>query len=51
MYNSYNRYNLNLYIYIHTRVCVIVIIFNCTVHMHLLYTKKKAIMHNFKNET
>ena len=34
MYNSYNRYNLNLYI------CVIVIVFNCTIHIyiHELYT-------------
>ena len=32
MCNSYGRYNLIFYMY------VIVIVFNCTVHMHLLYT-------------
>ena len=29
MYNSYTKYNLN--------ICVIVIIFNFTVHIHMLY--------------
>ena len=32
MCNSYGRYNLNFYMY------VIVIVFNCTMHMHRLYT-------------
>ena len=32
MYNSYSRYNLNLY------MSVIMIVFNYTVYMHELYT-------------